>query len=307
MDSAVAVPLTILALCTQLVWKTYSATPKYSLNVLFMTIFPDLNTVTDLLATLSLSFAPGLLEVLQSATPPTIAYFKTLPDPYLADTWAVYVLVLEKNGRRPKVYIGSGTDRNRSGVRARMRRYDKLDFNAMPEYVKRALDDGFEITHKGLLCWISLPPIIMQPLYRLPILALESTFSRAFWAMFVQTDFGYGMSDLCPWTRFGLAYDGLCTHSALGEGRGLNIDITEEEAAAIQEEIRERRNRLQRQNRSRRNARDTEGYLAKNAAAQRRKRLPTVEQLIQKATTTVSRSSPKHGGRRIPSVHRSIL
>lgn len=195
MDSAAAVPLTILALCTQLVWNTYSATPKHSVNVLFTTIFPDLETVTDLLASFSLSFAPGLPEVLQLATPPTIAFFKTLPDPYLPKTWAVYVIVMEKNGRRPKLYFGSGTDML-WGVPGRMRVYDTRASN-LPKYVKRALDDGFEITHKGLLCWMPLPAIINRALCRLLILALESAFTWAFWGMVGKTEFGYRMADLC--------------------------------------------------------------------------------------------------------------
>ncbi|SMR63353.1 unnamed protein product [Zymoseptoria tritici ST99CH_3D1] len=272
MAPAEALSLTILALCTQLLWKTFSASPKYSMNVLFLTIFPDLDTATSLLASLSLQFAPGLLDVLQLATPPTIAYFKSLPDPYLSKSWGVYVLVLEKNGRRPKIYIGSGTD-STSGLRARMKSYDSR--HRLPHFVQLALKDGFKITHKGLLCWIPLPSIPKRALSALLILALESTFTWAFWAMVGKTEFGYRMAELCLWDRFSLSYDGLCSHSALSEGCRVRADleITDEEAAFIEEQMRQRRQRQsqrQLQSNARRRARDEKKFLRERAAAQRR-------------------------------------
>ena len=42
-------------------------------------VFPDENAMKKIMAMFPISFVPGLLETLQSATPPTIGYFKTLP------------------------------------------------------------------------------------------------------------------------------------------------------------------------------------------------------------------------------------
>ena len=55
----------------------------------------------------------------QSPTAPTIAYFKGLPL-HLDKLWAVYLLVLEKAGQRPRIYIGSGTA-SETGVKTRVR------------------------------------------------------------------------------------------------------------------------------------------------------------------------------------------
>lgn len=68
----------------------------------------------QLLSSTSLASAPGLFEVLQASTPPTVSYFKSLPTD-CKKLWAVYLLVLEKLSCRPKIYIGSGTDA-KSGI-----------------------------------------------------------------------------------------------------------------------------------------------------------------------------------------------
>jgi hypothetical protein len=101
-----------------------------------------------------LQFAPGLMQVFQSSTAPTIAYFKTLPL-HLDKMWAVYVLVLEKHGQRPKVYIGSGCH-SVNGVRSRMLTYDRRARTGKGDitiafYVEKALLEGFCVTHRGLL------------------------------------------------------------------------------------------------------------------------------------------------------------
>jgi len=62
----------------------------------------------ELVSAVSLTFADGLFETLRSANPPTIAWLKSLPTE-LEKRCAVYLLVLEKAGSRPRVYIGSST------------------------------------------------------------------------------------------------------------------------------------------------------------------------------------------------------
>ncbi|KAI7316966.1 hypothetical protein KC315_g10582 [Hortaea werneckii] len=270
MASATPVSLTILAFCTQLVWKTFSATLKRNVNPLFFAIFPDLDTVTSLLASISLQFAPGLLDVLQRATPPTLADFKSLPDSDRLQTWGVYLFVLEKDGHRPKIYVGSSTN-SKTGLHSRMLNYD--NGCGMPWLLRQALDEGFEITHRGLLCWMPMPPLIEQSLSILLMLALECAFTWAFWAMVGQTEYGYGMSELCLWDRTSLTYTGLCSHSALSEGSHAraNFGITEEQAAVVREQIRQRKNAWSRDTYAKRKAKDP-GYLPKRAADNRRTR-----------------------------------
>lgn len=97
----------------------------------------------------SLEFAPGLLDVLQYATPPTADFFKMLPDDSdsFEARWAIYALVLEKEGCRHILYVGFGT--GLSGVHTRLKNYS--DLVLLPHYVERAIDDGFHIVSKGLV------------------------------------------------------------------------------------------------------------------------------------------------------------
>jgi hypothetical protein len=145
----------------------------------FVKVLSSKEIIEELLSCTSLVFAPGLLEVLQSSTPPTVAFFKSLPtDPY--KVWGVYLLVLEKQNSRTKIYIGSGTNAE-SGVSSRLRHYDIKAYDVLPLYVNEALEEGYTIVHKGLLCSAPLPPAGVVPTTRLLFLALEAAFTFAFW------------------------------------------------------------------------------------------------------------------------------
>jgi hypothetical protein len=158
------------------------------------------------------TFAPGLLDVLQSKTAPTISYFKSLPL-HLVKLWAVYLLVLGKPGHRPKVYIGSGTE-SRSVVCTRIGQYNR-GFS-LPTYVRRALNDGYTISHKGLLCWSPLPTAAERYPLRALFIVAEAVLSLYFWTM-VSRKKDYGMPRLCPWSLNTLEYDGCCGHVSLTE------------------------------------------------------------------------------------------
>ena len=91
-----------------------------------------------------------------------MSYFKTF-SLHLGKLWAVYLLVLEHEdpARRPRIYIGSGTETT-YGIRKRMSQYDKrtqtgVTNSAIPQYVETSLREGYDITHKCLLCWAALP------------------------------------------------------------------------------------------------------------------------------------------------------
>jgi hypothetical protein len=105
----------------------------------------------------SITFAPRFMKALRSTTAPSIALFKRLPLNTKGSRliWAVYVIVLEKRNHRSKIYIGSGTD-SRHGVKVRLQHY-KPKSKTLPKLVKKAVDVGYPITYKGLLCWTDLP------------------------------------------------------------------------------------------------------------------------------------------------------
>jgi hypothetical protein len=145
--------------------------------------------------------------------------------------------VLKKQGCRPKIYVGSGTYSER-GVLGRFEAYDSETL--LPRYVKRALDDGYRIVHKGLLYWAPIPVAGKRFAVRALFLAIEATFSIVLWAMVSHTA-DYGMPHLCPWNIETLDYDGCCSHSALTEGVRDDFEsATAEQIAAKELEIEQR-------------------------------------------------------------------
>ena len=217
----------ILQFVILITWKCLTDTPLKRKHTLFARFITSLSVLQGIATTASLTFAPGLLEVLQAAAPPTIEFFKRLPTD-ASSRWGIYTIVLEKPECRPKLYIGSGTSKMR-GVSGRLRAYEVGD--SLPRYVKHALDDDYVIVYKGLLCWISLPTPALQPVSRLLMLALEASFAYMVWAMRTRTR-DYGMSHVCLWDRSTLEWDGLCSHCSLNEGVCGDFDLSAEELEA---------------------------------------------------------------------------
>lgn len=156
-----------------------------------------------------LSFAPGLFEVLQSTSPPSSTFFKTLPTDYNRK-WAVYLVLQEKKDCQPLIYIGSGTSCLR-GVVERLANY--VDLSMLPRWVEKAVENGYTVEHRGLLCWTPIPSPDLQPTHRMLMFAIEGTFTFVLWALRrVNSDKG---SQFCPWPLSSLTYGGLCSHSAV--------------------------------------------------------------------------------------------
>ncbi|RYP56555.1 hypothetical protein DL771_011874 [Monosporascus sp. 5C6A] len=202
-------------------------------NTLFTLFFTSLEILETTASTSPFSFTPGLFDVVQSTTPPTIQYFKSLPIG-TSSRWGIYAIVLEKSGCRPRLYIGSGTSAA-GGVSSRLQQYD--DGFLVPQLIQAALDDAYTITHKGLLCWIPKPTAALVPLGRLLFFALEATFTYMFWAMKARAR-DYGMGHICLWDRTTFEYDGCCSHCSLNEGIPGDFDLSAEqlEAQAIEKE-----------------------------------------------------------------------
>jgi hypothetical protein len=141
---------TLPQLLLLLMWTCFSTCSDNAKHPIFLKVISGQDILEELLSSVSLTCAPGLFEILQSSTPPTISFFKALPSEF-TKRWGIYLLTLEKSGCRPKIYIGSGT--RRQGVRERLNQYAHRG-KYTPRYVAKALDDGYVITHKGLLCWL---------------------------------------------------------------------------------------------------------------------------------------------------------
>jgi hypothetical protein len=225
--------IVVFAIC--LSWTCLSLTPAALKNAAYALVIPTQEVLKKILLSSEMTFAPGLLDILQSKVPPTISYFKTLPVHSSSKLWAVYLLVLEQPGHRPKIYIGSGTNSKR-GIGARLGNYRRED--VLSRFVQRALDSGYKITHTGFLCWGSNPAAPERFRTRALFLLIECVFSLYFWAMVSRTK-DYGMPHLCPWALDTIEYDGCYTHTSLSEGlKDIYENLTSEEMEALETEKR---------------------------------------------------------------------
>lgn len=209
-----------------LAWTLLYMTNRALKNTPLDAVFPTEHAMQAIWSRSHLTFATGLQRVVRSSTAPTIAYFKTLPL-QLERVWAVYIIVLEKEGCLPMIYIGSGTS-FQAGVKSRMQIYDTRVrtgkfMKEIPFYVDKALRDGYVITKKGFLVWSPIPPPSQRLQLRCLFLVLEAVFTMVFWAM-NSRDKDYEMPALCPWPRKDFPYDGCCTHFSLNEGISNELD-----------------------------------------------------------------------------------
>ena len=226
----------------------------------FVKILSSEDFLEELLSATSLVFAPGLLDILQSSAPPTIAFFKSLPTD-CENVWGVYLLVLEKRDSRSKIYIGSGTS-VAGGVSSRLIQYDKKQL--LPKYVAPALDEGYTITHKGLLCSAPIPSAGKVPITRLFFVALEAVFTFVFWALNCKTKHGFGFADLCPWDRDTLEYGGLCSHNPMSENIRGDLGLSAEQLETMAAEYAIKRAGDKRKRRADAKEKDPEAFNAKN-------------------------------------------
>lgn len=211
--------------------------PDHHVHPLFRKVLFSDEFITELLSSAGLIYAPGLLETIKAATPPTIAWFKALPSDF-RKRWAVYALVLEKLGCRPKIYFGSGTNAL-EGVSARLSSYR----NAwkLPRHVQIAIKNGYTITHTGVLVWMPIPDAVSKPKLRVLFVRIEAALAFVFWAM-RSGDKGYQIADdIVPWDLDTMPYDGLCSHSAFNEMVVGEHDLTEDELRAVAAELKQRR------------------------------------------------------------------
>jgi transposase-like protein len=225
-----------------LFWTFLSETSAHLKNPKFDEFIPSCDTVELLANESDVVFIPGLLDAVQSPTPPSLEWFKSLPQPP-KKSWGVYALVLEKAFSRSRVYVGSGTNAT-DGVHKRWNDYDHL--GSLPSLVQAAFDEGYVITHKGVLCHSPIAPIgSLMPLRAL-FLVMEAALAIVFWAM-ADRDIDYGMPHVCPWSLDAFDYDGACSHSALSEGirgeeEGLSIaEIMARRAAAVERDLAQKK------------------------------------------------------------------
>ena len=223
-----ATPTTIDLLVLELLWNCLSTAPAKQKHPIFSRVLSSSIVVDQLLSSASLTFAPGLYEVLQSLTAPDVSFFEGLPmESY--ERRAIYLLVLEKHRSRSKIYIGSGTQATKGGLQT-SNQYDRNDNFSVN--IGKALKDRYSIANTGHLCWFSMPSAAEILVLRVFFVALEAMVTFVFWTLRFKTKYGYGMTDIRPWARQTLPYNGLCTHNPLKELPAGDHDLSAEEFEA---------------------------------------------------------------------------
>jgi hypothetical protein len=175
----------ILKLVLTLCWVATCFTSSDSKNYLFDKVFTGQDILETIAALTTLTFAPSLFDILKSSTAPTIAALKTIPanalPTSLSKIWAVYILVFEKPDSKPRIYIGSGT--SQAGVKHWLNQYKGSAMYVLPQYVQTALEEGYVITHQGLLCCCPIPHLALEAKLRLLLVGIEATLTYALWAL----------------------------------------------------------------------------------------------------------------------------
>ncbi|KAK4612135.1 hypothetical protein CLAFUW4_13003 [Fulvia fulva] len=235
--AAVAHVTTIIELITMLIALCFAKLPTWWINSTLRLLLSDEPVLQELLDSAGLVFAPSLLEAVQFTAPPTLDWFKSLPT-RAHKRWGVYVIVLEKQGSRPRIYVGSGTGADK-GVSNRIANYDNR--TTFPHYVEKAFNEGFNVTNKGLLLWAPIPRPGSVPKLRLLFLKMECAFAFVFWSMRRTPKMLEQAPELCPWPLDALQYDGVCSHAAMSEKGIGDIGLSEAQLEAIAVEAKERK------------------------------------------------------------------
>lgn len=209
--------------------------PDWYINPNFKTVLAKEHS--SICADTPLTFAPGLLDVVQSDTPPDASFFKSTPKPK-GKFWAVYAALLTKEDSDPHLYIGSGTQSN-AGYKARIEHYSDKKHPLLPRFVRRLYDDGYELAHVGLLCWMPIPSVTIIPRARLRLLAVEATFTNIFYSAFHTCMDGL-WTGFMPWSRTSVEWRPLNTHSPFTEGVTGDLHLTSEELLRAEEERKAR-------------------------------------------------------------------
>jgi hypothetical protein len=227
-----------------------------SINPRFRVVASTKHDLASLFQSMGLRYCSGLSDIVQATSPPPITWFKTLPNNISRGYWGVYVLVLQKDGHRPCLYIGSGTDTGR-GVACRVKSYYYASGNTVPYYVRKYQQNGYSIVHHCLLVWCPIPSPGQVPRFRTAVIILEATFTSIFWTL-RRPEKSYGLTSTSAWPCDSLEWDGLGTHSPLLEGirsnePGLGLSSEELEKIAVMTRVRtSRRSRaFYRENRDR--------------------------------------------------------
>lgn len=177
--------------------------------------------------TFDLHIHPGLPYVMAADKPPSIGFFYDLPSALELEAsvlrqWFIdYALIMEKPGHKSRLSIGSASA-CKAGASGRMRDYQEELISKFGIWVQKSRQEGFEITHIGILFAFPIPLDELRPIGRCWTLTLEAVSTWKFWTPWrgpTSIDHEtYYMRHACPWDLADLEWDGLNSHSPLREG-----------------------------------------------------------------------------------------
>ncbi|OAG17539.1 hypothetical protein CC77DRAFT_261403 [Alternaria alternata] len=206
-------------------------------------IFSDLLNIVSLLQILGCVFDASLMPILCSGRPPTISQIKATTSIQRGDLlwrnrWGVYIVVLEKHGFRPILYVGSSMN-VQDGIYGRSCDYRSSNNRNLPRYVLRAIKKGYKITNFSVPFFFTKPtnPVLLGFAQTL-VLAVEHTLTFRLWTMIGTWN---NCKGLALWKKEDQEYDGANSHSCMHESRSLE-EIKPEEIAELLEE-RAKRNK----------------------------------------------------------------
>lgn len=232
----------LLTILLAMVWRCLCS-PNSKQNPLFSLVFFDEDIPWEIASSAGLCFCPNLLETIQSHTPPPVTFFTTLPTDAFG-SWASYAIVLMKPGSVTIVYVGEASEAIR-GAPARFALYDRcnpqrpnVDLKTCPSNVKKALNSGYKIVHKGLLAWVPIPLPKDVPRIRLLMYAFEAMFCYLFWTLHSKT-MDFEIRCCCPWSLQSITYAGGCSHNPLNDVVKGGFGFTDEQLKTLAAEAAE--------------------------------------------------------------------
>lgn len=278
-------------LVLKLTWKCLETTKSTYKNPVYSLHLPDEGALRKLAYSRQLNFAPSLLKVLQAAAPPKLGFFTSLPQAPKG-AWGVYAIVLEKEGSRPLVYIGSATS-TFGGVHRRFQEYERFGDN-VSDVMRQAVAAGYKITHKGCFVWTGMPGSGVLPVVRTMLVGFEATLSFVFWSMLSKRR-DYSMAHMRHWPLELFEYDGLCTHSALIEAVAGRHDLSAEDREEYDMRLKQKRKENQHQHYVQGKAKDPDAWRADRAERARkwRENAPDKSRAVDKRRTQQAKDSQR--------------
>ena len=178
------------------------------------TIFSSKAAIQHLIEESSLTFAPGLADMIRSRNAPSVQQLRAcsilLSEDDLKSKWIVYLQYYRKG---PLWYICCGKSTNLRGGQERLHDYAN-ESSSIPQSAKDLLKGGFKRMGHTILAAVDIPFEGADRIYMTALVtAFEATFAAGFWAYSPLTL--RSVTPLRFWEE--MPWFGLCGHSSLME------------------------------------------------------------------------------------------